>query len=85
MPDITQRVIDVIAKTQHIPVEGINADSTFEELKIDSLDGINIVFALENEFDISIPDDDLRAFRSIRQVVEGVQKMLEAKQTGSAA
>lgn len=85
MPDITQRVIEVIAKTQHISPEGITADSTFEELKIDSLDGINIVFALENEFDISIPDDDLRAFRSIRQVVEGVEKLLAAKETGSAA
>lgn len=85
MPDISQRVIDVIARTQHIPAEGITVDSTFEQLKIDSLDGIKIVFELENEFDINIPDDDLRAFASIRQVVDGVERLINAKQAGSPA
>ena len=32
-------------------------DSAFEELGIDSMDAVEILFALENEFDINIPDD----------------------------
>ncbi len=73
------RVIRVIAQTQRIPAESISLNSTFEELKIDSLDGINIVFALENEFSINIPDEGVQNLRSVRETVEGVRKLLEEK------
>jgi acyl carrier protein len=74
--ELMQRVIRVIAATQHIPAESIQPDSTFEELKIDSLDGINILFALEGEFQISIPDDDeVKKIRTIRDLAEGVEKL----------
>ena len=77
MPDdLEQRVIQVIASTQHIAPDGITPNSTFQELKIDSLDGINILFALENEFNISIPDDAAKEIRSIREMVEGVRKLV---------
>ncbi len=74
--DVMQRVISVIATTQRIPIENISADSTFEELKIDSLDGINILFAVENEFNINVPDDAARELRAVRQMAEGVEKLL---------
>jgi acyl carrier protein len=81
MPDeLIARVAGVIAKTQHIPADSITIDSTFEELKIDSLDGINILFAIESEFDIDIPDDAARQIRSVRQMVEGIEKLLAAKE-----
>jgi len=47
-------------------------------LKIDSLDGINIVFALENEFNINIPDEAAKNLRSVRDAAEGIAKLLEA-------
>jgi acyl carrier protein len=79
MPDeLEQRVIKVIAATQHIPTETIKIDSTFEELKIDSLDGINILFAVENEFNINIPDDAAQQIRTVRQMVDGIRKLLES-------
>ncbi len=78
--DIAQRVISVIAATQHIEPEKISIDSTFEELKIDSLDGINILFALENEFNISIPDDAAQKIRSVREMVDGVRLLVEGAQ-----
>jgi acyl carrier protein len=72
-------VIRVIAQTQRIPVESISLHSTFEELKIDSLDGINIVFALENEFGINIPDEGVQNLRSVRETVDGVRKLVAEK------
>ncbi len=63
----------------------VSIDSTFEELGIDSLDGINILFALETEFDISIPDDAAQEIRSVKEMVEGVGKLVEAKSSESAA
>jgi acyl carrier protein len=74
--DVLQRVIRVIADTQRIPVEKISPDSTFEGLQIDSLDGINILFAVENEFNINVPDDDAKALRSVREMAEGVEKLI---------
>lgn len=81
MPDteLTTRVIRVIAETQKLSPEAIGPEATFEELKFDSLDGINILFALENEFDINIPDDAARAIKSIPEMVAGIEKLLAAK------
>jgi acyl carrier protein len=80
--ELTGRVIGVIAKTQRLDPSTITPDSTFAELKIDSLDGINILFALEEEFKISIPDDAARQITSVRQAVDGVALLLSS---GAAA
>jgi len=77
--ELIARVAGVIAKTQKIPLESVTIDKSFEELKIDSLDGINLLFALEGEFDIDIPDDAARGIRTVRDMVEGVEKLLAAK------
>jgi acyl carrier protein len=77
--DLQSRVIKVVAKTQRIPPETVSIDSTFEELKIDSLDGINLVFALESEFNVDIPDEDARSIRSVRQMAEGIAHLLAQK------
>jgi acyl carrier protein len=77
--DLETRVIRVIADTQKIPTESVGKEKTFEDLKIDSLDGINIVFALETEFDISIPDDGVENMRSVQDAIEGVRKLVEQK------
>lgn len=78
--ELGAKVMAVIAHTQRIPMESISLNSTFEELKIDSLDGINIVFELEKAFDIEIPDEGAQNLRSVSETVEGVRKLLELKQ-----
>ena len=77
--ELVARVTGVIAKTQKIPPETVTIDKSFEELKIDSLDGINILFALEGEFDLDIPDDAARNIRTIGEMVEGIERLLAAK------
>jgi acyl carrier protein len=83
--ELMQQVIKVIAATQKIPVESITPDSTFEQLKIDSLDGINILFALESEFNINIPDDAAKELRTIREVAAGVERLLAGGTIGDSA
>jgi acyl carrier protein len=77
---LTASVIEVIAKTQHLPPESINIEQTFAELKIDSLDGMNILFAVESEFDIAIPDEQAASIKSVREMVEGIEKLVAAKE-----
>ncbi len=73
------KIFEIIARTQRVPIESVNPDSTFEELKIDSLDGINIVFELEKEFDIEIPDEGMARLRSVRETVDGVKQLIAEK------
>jgi acyl carrier protein len=77
--EFIQRVISCIATAQKIPAERITLDSTFEELGIDSLDGLQLLFVLESEFEISIPDDAARSVRTIRDMAEGVHKLVAAR------
>src|SRR2546430_2391074 len=54
--NVAEKVIDIIAREQHLQPGVVKLDSTFAELGIDSLDAVNILFALESEFKIDIPD-----------------------------
>ncbi|HWF48613.1 MAG TPA: acyl carrier protein [Bryobacteraceae bacterium] len=83
--DLAPKVIRIIAEKQRIPLETVTLDSTFEELKIDSLDGINIIFAVEEQFDISVPDEGVHSIRSVRDMVDGVRSLIEAKAASRAA
>lgn len=83
--DLIERVRNVIATSKRIPVERVTIDSAFEELGIDSMDAVEILFALENEFDINIPDEEVKNVRNVRQMVEGVEKLVAAKSAGTAA
>jgi acyl carrier protein len=77
--ELIQRVIKVIAATKRIPIESITIDSDFLALGIDSMDAVEILFELENEFDVNIPDEDAREVRGIRQMCQGVERLLAAK------
>lgn len=84
-PDVMARVLKVVAANQRIPADSVTLDSTFEELKMDSLDGVNLVFAVEEEFDISIPDDAAKSLRNVREVVDGVTALLGQKRSAEPA
>jgi acyl carrier protein len=80
---IAERVLRVIAKTQRIPVETVTPESSFEDLGIDSMDSINILFDLESEFEIEIDDEQARQIRYVHEMIDGVTKLLEAKEKAS--
>jgi acyl carrier protein len=77
--ELIQRVLKAIAGSKRIPLETVTIDSDFQQLGIDSMDAVEILFALENEFDISIPDEEVKTVRSVRQMCEGVDKLVAAK------
>jgi len=81
--DLIQRVLKVIATSKRIPLETVTIDSEFQQLGIDSMDAVEILFALENEFDINIPDEEVRHVRNVRNMCEGVERLIAAK-LGSA-
>jgi acyl carrier protein len=74
--ELTPRILRIIAETQRKDPSQVTIDSSFEELGIDSMDGVNIVFALENEFNINVPDEEVKTIRSVRDMVEGVRRLV---------
>lgn len=81
---VQARVFRVIATSRRLPLESITSESTFEQLGIDSLDRINILFDLENEFDIAIDDEQAKTIATMPQMVAGIEQLLQAKKTGLA-
>jgi acyl carrier protein len=77
--ELTGRVIAVIAKSQRIGVDTVTPESTFADLNIDSLDGLQLIFALEEEFNVEIPDEAAKNYRSVGEVVKGLGTLLAQK------
>ena len=77
--NLEQQVIDVLAKRRKIDPAGITAATTFEQLGIDSLDATDLLFTLEDDFGIVIPDETAKSMRSVGQVVEGLRPLIAAK------
>lgn len=68
-----ERVIATIAKNREIPADSIRVESTFEELGLDSLDSFEILYALEQEFDVVIPDEAARGLRTVGDIVSRLE------------
>lgn len=77
--NIEETVIRIIAQENHLDPSSVTLDSTFAELGIDSLDGVNILFALEAEMNITIPDVIARHMETVRQVVENLTRVVNGE------
>jgi acyl carrier protein len=75
---VAEKIISTLASVKKIPADNITLQTNLQELGIDSLDVFTLLFELENAFNISIPDDDVRSIRTVSDIVEGVKKILAA-------
>jgi acyl carrier protein len=73
---VATKVIELIAQKKRIPPESITLDSTFVDLGIDSLDGMDLLFNFEESFKLTIPDDVAQQMKSVRQVTESIRAAL---------
>lgn len=80
MKSTEQVIVDIIAKTCSIPRERITPGSTLKELDVHSLDAVQVLFEIEDHFDISVPErDDQYAAGTVGDLVEGVERLVAAK------
>jgi len=82
--EIQETVIAAIRKNGRLGSVPITLDTTFEELKLESLAIICTVFDLEADFNIEIPDDAAKSMRSVRDVVDGIASLMAASRSQSA-
>ncbi len=57
--EIFNKVIELISTNNHISPETITIDSSFEDLGMDSLDGLTLINDLENEYNITLPNEEV--------------------------
>jgi len=69
--DIASQVIDIVAENLGAAPEKVVEDANFiEDLGADSLDTVELVMALEEKFDIEIPDDDAAKIQTVKDAVD---------------
>ena len=81
--DMEAKIVEALnsyVKTQSVTVQ--RSSQLMEELGLDSMDTIELVFQLEDNFNIQISDDDLMGFKTVDDVVKYVEKRVN-KNKGS--
>ncbi len=74
-----ERVVAVIADKLDIPTEDIAQESKFvEDLNADSLDQVELIMALEDEYDITIPDEDAQKIVSVKDALDYIETNVES-------
>jgi acyl carrier protein len=82
MTDVENKVLNIIASKASVPPETLTREAKLSDLNIASLDVVEIVFALEELFDIQIPFNANKAqkeFESVGDVVRAVESLLSNK------
>jgi acyl carrier protein len=65
-----ERLIEIIAKQLGVEEDNVTPDASFmEDLGADSLDTVELVMALEEEFDIEIPDSDAEKIQTVQDAL----------------
>jgi acyl carrier protein len=86
MNDVAGDVIAIIAKRKRVEKPTVEASDRLEDLGLESLDAVEMIFDLEEKFDIQIPynantSDPQAAFETVGDVVTAVQNLVGQKQS----
>ncbi len=69
----------MIANYKKIGIDRISSSSTFLELDISSLDAIQVLYSVEEEFQVEVPNEVLGKMKSVQDVVNGIVELIREK------
>ncbi len=81
---IEQQVIDIITRKKQLEPGRVTVESSFADLGIDSLDGIDLLFEFEDAFAISIPDEVAQQMKTVRQATDALREALAGRDQGAS-
>ncbi len=65
-----ERIVEIVKEQLNVSDVAITADTSFEkDLDVDSLDLFELVMALEEEYDVEIPSEDLERLTTVGEVI----------------
>ena len=72
---VEQKVIEIIIDQLGVDEKQVNPEASFiDDLGADSLDTVELVMALEEEFDIEIPDEDAEKIATVQNAVDYIKE-----------
>ncbi|MCX6340386.1 MAG: acyl carrier protein [Candidatus Aureabacteria bacterium] len=75
MSDIAQRVKDIVVEQLGVNPDEVTPDASFiDDLGADSLDTVELVMALEEEFDAEIPDEDAENLKTVGEATKYIEE-----------
>ena len=74
--EIFEKVADIASDVLGINADEITEETTFYDLDADSLDRLQLVTAMEDEFDIEIDDEKLEAINSVAEAIVAIKSAL---------
>ncbi|MBF0418645.1 MAG: acyl carrier protein [Magnetococcales bacterium] len=75
MSSIAERVKKIVVEQLQVEADQVTDDAHFvDDLGADSLDTVELVMALEEEFGMEIPDDAAEKIQTVRQAIEYIEK-----------
>jgi len=86
MSSVQETIFSIISKEAGIDLGKITLESTLKDLDIQSLDAVQIIFEIEDQFKITLPDRDPKFdTESVKGLVEAVDRLLAEKAAGTTA
>ena len=79
MATAEETIKDIIVKIVHCDREILTPEATFQDMKADSLDMVQVLVALEDEFGIEIPDEEAQKFKNFGDFVSFVEARVSEK------
>jgi acyl carrier protein len=73
--EIAEKLITIVRQEKNVSEELLTPATALADAGIDSLDSLTILFAIEEQFRISIPDDRARAIRTFGDMIDVVQDL----------
>lgn len=74
MMDVFEKVREIMSEQLDVDIDSITLDTSFvNDLESDSLDIVEFIMAVEEEFGIEIPDEDAEKISTVRDAVEYIQ------------
>ncbi|GAI39309.1 unnamed protein product [marine sediment metagenome] len=77
---VEEQVKEIIAKIVHVDKSILTRESTFKDLKADSLDIVQALVAIEDEFDIEVPDEEAQKFQNFGDFIDYVESRVAEKE-----
>lgn len=78
MGDVAKRVIEIISEQMNVDKSQITNETTFiNDLGADSLDTVELVMQFEDEFNLSIPDEEAEKIQAVGDAVKYIEEHIE--------
>lgn len=74
--DIFSKVCDIASDVLGVEADELSEATTFDDLDANSLDRLQLVIAMEDEFDIEIDDDKLMSINSVAEAIDAIAQTL---------